>query len=407
MKLLTCEEKKINFQYALILGAYWMIFAVSQIFIVPILRNKGFDNSQIGILISIRSLSAIVVSPIIAGFSDKHPKVQIKYILLGLVGINIINTLVFKFAQLDYLQMIIVFIILGATTNTMPSLHSSMAVKHTEPGKRVFYSIGRGTGSISYAVIAALLGFMVGDSNLEISIDLQLILDIASIFFIITFPSYKVDEKILDGDNNSKAHSGLYLLTKYPNFTGFLVASAFLFVGYSMCNSFIIDIITSRGGDNISMGISSFILGAAELPTAIFFARMKNKFGIRTLLVISSVAALMKMMGLYFSQNVYHIYLSQLLQMFGNGMFWHVSVNYVNEIISPEDQVKGQSYTNIASTNIGAILGSVISGSLLVYFDIDALIIYGCICSFIGVVIMCVTVFTEKSVFVKSNITGA
>ena len=77
---MTTEEKRLNIHYSLILGAYWMIFAVSSIFIVPLLRLKGFDDSQIGILIAIRSISAITVSPLIATYSDRHPKRQLKYI---------------------------------------------------------------------------------------------------------------------------------------------------------------------------------------------------------------------------------------------------------------------------------------------------------------------------------------
>ena len=155
-----------------------------------------------------------------------------------------------------------------------------------------------------------------------------------------------------------------------------------------MCNSFMIDIIISRGGDNADMGISCFILGAAELPTAILFPVLRKKFGTKRLLEISAVFALMKMVFLYLSRNVIAIFFSQTLQMLGNGMYWPTSVYYVNEAISGKDQVKGQSLANIASVNVGAVLGSVVSGKLLSYFDIDAVILFGCGCSFVGVIFM-------------------
>ena len=394
---MTTEEKRLNIHYSLILGDYWMIFAVSSIFIVPLLRLKGFDDSQIGILIAIRSISAITVSPLIATYSDRHPKRQLKYILMLLLIINIINTFIFQFCHMNYMGAILIFIILGATTNTMPPLHSSMAMKFNENGKRLVYSIGRGTGSISYAVISLILGQFVSSDNYSASLYIQIGLDIFSLICIMLFPKYKVSDikevnNIKSKNKNVKeteiVHSNIYLIRNYKNFTVFLIASVFVFVGYSMCNSFMIDIIMSRGGTNADMGISCFILGAAELPTAILFPKLKIRFGTKRLLEISAVFALVKMLFLYMSPNVLCVFFSQTIQMLGNGLYWPTSVFYVNEVISGKDQVKGQSLTNIASVNIGAVLGSVVSGKLLCYFNINSVILFGCICTFIGVIFM-------------------
>lgn len=394
---MTTEVKRLNIHYSLILGAYWMIFAVSSIFIVPLLRLKGFDDSQIGILIAIRSISAITVSPLIATYSDRHPKRQLKYILMLLLIINIINTFIFQFCHMNYMGAILIFIILGATTNTMPPLHSSMAMKFNENGKRLVYSIGRGTGSISYAVISLILGQFVSSDNYSASLYIQIGLDIFSLICIMLFPKYKVSDikevnNIKSKNKNVKeteiVHSNIYLIRNYKNFTVFLIASVFVFVGYSMCNSFMIDIIMSRGGTNADMGISCFILGAAELPTAILFPKLKIRFGTKRLLEISAVFALVKMLFLYMTPNVLCVFFSQTIQMLGNGLYWPTSVFYVNEVISGKDQVKGQSLTNIASVNIGAVLGSVVSGKLLCYFNINSVILFGCICTFIGVIFM-------------------
>ena len=164
-----------------------------------------------------------------------------------------------------------------------------------------------------------------------------------------------------------------------------------------MCNSFMIDIITSRGGTNSDLGISCFILGIVELPTALLFPRLKVKLGVKRLLRISASFALLKMIFLYLSPNVLCIFLSQTLQMLGNGMYWPASVHYLTETIDSADQVKGQALTTIASVNIGAILGSSVSGKLLCYYSIDSVIMFGCICSFIGVIFMYLAMSKKSS----------
>jgi len=285
-----------------------MIFAVSSIFIVPLLRVRGFDDSQIGVLIAIRSISAICISPVIASFLDRYPKFQIKVMLLILLGINIVNTIIFQYVSLNFWGTVIIFIVLGATTNTMPSLHSAMAMKFNDKynQRKLVYSFGRGVGSVAYAVISLVLGMLVTESNYGLSLTIQIGLDVFSILVLLLFPSYVVGErqKAADAGKQKEAHGNLYLLKHYPRFTLFLIASVFVFVGYSMLNSFMIDVIVDRGGDSSDLGVSCFILGIAELPTALIFPKLKKKFGTRTLLNVSAVFATLKMIALYLSPNV-------------------------------------------------------------------------------------------------------
>lgn len=387
------SEVKLNVKYSVVSGLYWMICAVAGIFMVPILREKGMDNGQIGLLLSIRSLATLGISPFIASFSDKHPKVQLKYILMILAGINILNTIVFQFVSMSLWQLAVIMVILGGSSNTMPPLHSSIAMKFNKPGNTIVYSIGRGTGSVTYAFAALGLGYLVGDSHLYMALVIQIILDVATIISLIVMPCYDVEEgapsqEVLGHVKEKSAHTSMYLFQHYKFFTLFLFASAFMFVGYSMCNSFLIDVIIAKGGNNSHMGIANFILGISELPTAILFQRLKKKFGVYKLLRISAIFSLLKMVFLYFSPNVFWICASQVLQMLGNGMYWSTSVYYVNEVIPKEDIVKGQSLATIFSVNIGGILGTMFSGQLLNYFDVNGLIMFGCGCSLIGVFIM-------------------
>ena len=416
-------DRRLNIHYGIILGAYWTIFAVSSIFTVALLRTRGFDDGQIGILLALRSISAIVVSPLAASFLDRHPLFPIKNVLVCMLAVNVVNTLVFHYMELGYAATAATFVVLGATTNTMPSLHSSIAVKFQEGGRDLIYSIGRGAGSVCYALGSLALSTFVGESGYGLSLTLQLLLDVFSLIVIIFFPvcpgertgGLKEDASLEEvppriggeaemeagpkagGPAAGKVHSTWELITGSPRFALFLLASILIFVGYNMCNSFMIDIIVSRGGDNQDLGISCFILGMAELPTALFFPKLHKKFGTKFLLNVSSVFALLKMICLYLSPNVICIFFSQLIQMLGNGMYWHVSVCHVHETVSLQDQVKGQSLTTMASVNIGAILGSSVSGKLLCRFDIDDVIIFGCICTFMGVVCMAAATLGQRT----------
>ena len=95
------EEKKkgllgLQIHYAVIQSIYWIIQAIFMVFIVPLLRDRGFDNGQIGILLAVRSFTCIFFQPMVASFADRHVKtIPLKYIISIIVGISIVTTYLF------------------------------------------------------------------------------------------------------------------------------------------------------------------------------------------------------------------------------------------------------------------------------------------------------------------------
>jgi len=69
------KDLKFNIQYSNIHIFYWFILAASTIYVVPLLRVKGFQESQIGIILSAKYIGAIVSQVIISHFADKYSRV--------------------------------------------------------------------------------------------------------------------------------------------------------------------------------------------------------------------------------------------------------------------------------------------------------------------------------------------
>lgn len=390
------EETGLNLRFGVVCSLYWILWAASTVFLVPILRQKGMADGQIGFLFSVRSLAAICFSPVIASFLDRHVKIQIKYVLMLLAGLNILNVLFFQYTRPNFWQMVLIFVVLGGTTNTMLPLHSSLAMKFQKPGRTIQFNLGRGAGSVAYAVAALALGKMVGETNLNLAFTFQIVMDILTMLVLVRFPDYEAENASQTEKRQEEAHSNFYIIRKYPWFFLFLIASAFAYVGYNMCSSFLVDIIVDRGGNNADLGIASFILGMSELPAALFYRKLEKKFGICNLVMMSAVFGVIKMLAMYLSPNVFCICLAQTLQILGNGLYWQASVYYVKAVIPGADQVKGQSLTTVFSVNIGAILGSICSGQMLQYFDVNGLLLFGTLCCGVGVVIMGVSMRQSK-----------
>lgn len=85
-----------------------------------------------------------------------------------LAGLNILNVLVFQYTRPNFWQMVLIFVVLGGTTNAMLPLHSSLAMKFQKPGHTIQFNLGRGAGSVAYAFAALALGQLIGETNLHL-----------------------------------------------------------------------------------------------------------------------------------------------------------------------------------------------------------------------------------------------
>ena len=70
-------EKKLNFLYSSIHGAYWVYYGVISSFSSVFLLARGFSNSQIGIIIALANILAVIIQPYLADYVDRSGRTAI------------------------------------------------------------------------------------------------------------------------------------------------------------------------------------------------------------------------------------------------------------------------------------------------------------------------------------------
>lgn len=404
--------KMLNIHFSLLLGAYWMGTSVFGLFMVPILRGRGFADIQISQLIMLRGITAILFQPRLAAFADRHPRIQLKYIIVGMLCVAFVATFIFGHVNFGYWGTLVLFIFFGMSMQSMTSFHSAFAMKYVSSGKRVVYSVARGIGSVCYAVGAVLIGQLVEVFGNEFGLTLMLFIIAFGIVVALTLDDYKLTPEMLAAEGKGKkkeenqAHSNWYLLTHYGEYPLFLIAAMLVFLGYNLCNNYLIDVVTKLGGTAKHLGYANFVLGMVELPTALLFSKLKKRFSVQKLLCMAAFFQCLKMLGIYLAPNVWVLIGVQTFQMLGNGLFWSASVHYVNDTVDEVDRVKGQALTTIASTNAGNVIGASMSGRILTYYGIDNLVLSGVCTAAVGVVLMFVAMHlsTKKKMAKEADI---
>ena len=377
----------LRIHYALIQSVYWIIQAIFMVFVVPLLRERGFESGQIGILLAVRSFTCILFQPCVAAFADKHAnRIPLKYIISMIVAISLVTTGLFWKIRFGFLGSCIIFGFLGASITALSPLYNSLAMQYLEAGKDLKYSVARGFGSIAYALCCIVLGHIVDVSGVETTLLLQLWMLAFSLLIVVTFRTCPIPEQ--KNRVSDKPHSTWYVIAANKSYSIFLLASVFLFIGNNMTTSFLVDVVDKLGGTNVHVGYCQFVLAAAEFPMALIFMKLKRRIGTQNIMRICAVFILVKIIGILAAPNLPVLIGVHVFQMLGAGLYWSGSVYYVNENVEAADRVKGQSLVAIFSTGIGSGIGSLISGWVSKNYGIDTLICAGAVCAGLGVLAM-------------------
>lgn len=358
------SHRRLDWHYIAMQAGFWAMFAAIVAFQTPLLQTRGFTNSDIGLVIAVRCGAGIICQPLLGGFADRHPKIPLKAIVSASLGLSLLVGLVFTFVPMGLGGTLVIFLVLGGLEISAYPLMDAMAIQFISAGVPIRYSLGRGVGSLAYAITCVLLGLQVGRTGVESTLYTHAGLVVLVIVLCITYPTFQAQERP-KGTVAEKPQSVLSLLKSNPRFSLMLVAILLSITACLPMSNFLVNIIVDRGGTDADLGLGLFIMAAFELPTAFIFQRLLKKFGSGKLLLISMFFVVLKAGALLFTFNLTTVFLFQPLQMLGYGLFTPASVFFVDACVPPADRVRGQTVMMVASNGLGGVLGGMIGGPLL------------------------------------------
>lgn len=394
----TPSHARLNGHYILMQMGFWTMFAAICAYQAALLLARGFTNSDVGIIIAVRCLAGIVCQPLLGGFADKHPKIPLKWIVVASLGLSFCAAVVFLLHPMQMAGTLVVMFLMGGFEISAYPLMDALAIQYINQGVPIRYSLGRGLGSISYAVCCIFLGFQAGRFGVETTLITHAVLMVLEMAFIATFPTFCPDAAQLDLPDAArpKPQSALALLRSNPRFCKMLLAIFFGLTGILPLSNFLINIIQSRGGGTPDLGLALFIMAGFELPTAFLFQRLLRRFGSGHLLLMSLCFCAAKVLCVLLAPSLFWVYLSQPLQMLGYGLFTPASVFFVNESVPEGDRVKGQTLMMVASNGFGGVAGSLLPGVVLDLGGVNAMLLFCLACCLAGAALAYFTLRTPK-----------
>ena len=391
----TPSLRRLDGHYIAMQMGFWAMYAAVCAYQAALLQERGFTNSQAGMVIAVRCLAGIVCQPLLGGLADRRPDIPLRRI----VGLSLAVSLgagicLLLFPEMGLGGTLAVFAVLGALEISSYPLMDAMAVQFINEGMPIRYSLGRGLGSLAYAVVCVFLGLQVRHLGVETTLVTHAGLMALEIILVVTYPLFPAEAGT--ALKAEKPRSIPALLKYSPRFTLTLAGVLCGLTAVMPLSNFLVNIVESRGGESADLGVALFLMAGFELPAAVLFPKLMRRLGSRRILLLSMVFMLGKGAALLAARNLAGVLLAQPLQMLGYGLFTPASVYFVNESVPPADRVRGQTVMMVASNGLGGMLGSLLAGRLLDLGGVTMMLCF-CMASGAAAVVLCALAGTLNS----------
>ena len=402
-------EKRLNISNSCVQGTYWMVYAVVGSFASVFLLARGYSNSEIGVILALANVVAVVLQPMIADYADRSKKVS----LIGLIQIMAMVMLVLMAAlfvlQKKTLALSVVFLLLLAWHTSLQPLVNSLSFKLAESGYRINFGVARSIGSLFYSILCAVMGILVE----RFSVDIMPAGGVIVILMLMV--SLMVTKKQFDkakaqnlanssGEVAAELHTEaekieeINLATFLKNNKIFLVMNIGvlgLFFSNQVLNNYMIQIVTNVGGTSEDMGLILSIMAFLEIPVMVCVGALRKKFSCELMLKIAAIGFTVKIAFHYIATTVGMIYFAQAFQLISFALFLPVMVIFIDEVMRKGEAVKGQAFFTMMTT-VASIIGSLIGGVILDIGGPKMLTLIATIFTAVGAVILIMTVDKVK-----------
>lgn len=349
------------------------------------LLGEGFTNTEIGLLIGLAGAISTVMQPWVGGIVDRSERISLRSLSLWF-GVVMAGLSAVLLLSGNRVIVAVVYSVLRIILQVALPLVSAMGMESINRGSSLNFGIARGMGSIVYAVLTSITGFMTavyGSHVLTYEMVITCALFAAGIWI---FPSGE-DLPHEPETMEEMAAPGKAFFSRYPKFFLMLAGWTLSFTSYGLINNFLFQIMESKGGDSSSMGIALAISALSEVPTMFLFVELVGKLKSGTWMKISSVFFMLKVLGILVFSSIAGVYVVHALQMLGYALFAVASVYYVNCLMAEHDKVRGQAYMTMTTT-MGAVIGSTVGGVIIDAFGIQMMLIFAVVIAVIGMAIV-------------------
>ena len=364
-------------------------------FTAVFLQNKGMSNTLVGLAMGIGSVLSIAIAPVFSSVLENIKGITIKKLILIVYSVQYAVYLAMAFLNLPVFVILPTYMVMMSSVIAVTPLLSMICMNYASKGYDIDFGTARGFGSLSYAIGAVLLGQI---SKIWTPDYLALAFLASGLcMFLVLFSMPDSDIQVMDEknpDSKKKNRSSIfYVIKTYKVFFLFLLGFGIVYAGVSALGTYLVNIVTSLGGDTSLYGIALFCMAASELPVMAATGKLIKKFGSERLIAIAAVFYLFRNFTICLAPSIPILLIGMMCQGASYGLFTAVITNYVGSHLPERHGFAGQNLISIMSTGLGTSSGSILGGVLIDVFGFTGLKLFALALTVIGCFIMLAAAF--------------
>jgi len=366
---------KMNLIYLLIYGALACFYP----FLICYFQDRGLSYMEMGIVFAVVSITGVIAQPIWGFITDKYSSKRTIIIITMIVSALAVYSLII--AQSFYMIILSIILLLVFQSPVAP-IADAYSYEMIAQQKNMQYGKIRLMGSLGYAIVALVLGYIVKWFGVNSSYIMYSILMVMGVFVLLS-----IDFQDKNRQTVIRFHDVINLI-RDQKFLILLLSVVFANIAMGSNGSYISLLIHQTGGDVTQLGIVWFLVAISELPVFFFAARLISKYGELNLYMLGVFLLALR----YFLNSICDSYIQvlviQIMQGITYTFYLIASLEYLNQITL--SQMKTSAITlHAAATSIGGVIGNMGGGILLehvsifTFYKILAVICIICLCHLI------------------------
>lgn len=351
-----------------------MVYGIIGSFASVFMLAKGYDNMHIGMTLAAANVLAFVMQPFIADRMDTARGIKLidssVYMTLAMM---LIGAGYFIFAGGSFMLAATIVLILAVHALLQPGLNS-LAFRLSKSGIDVSFGIGRAGGSLGFSAVVAVIGTLVekkGVMVLPVSAEAACLLLIALLlltkntFLKMTRETAEKKPAALAGSADAEKAAApaesagaesetaaeqdderidlKEFIARNRYFFIMNLGVAGLFFSNAVLTNYMAQIAGNVGGTTEQVGRILSLMALLEIPTMLFYDRIRRHFSSVTLIRLASVGFTAKIAVCWIAGSVTLLFAAQFFQLIAFALMMPGMVYYINEIMSPGEAVKGQA----------------------------------------------------------------
>ena len=385
-------KRKLNLDYISIQVVFYLMMSVMCGYGAYLLLSIGYTSTATGILMSLGSILSLILQPIAAELADNSKRLNIFKLTIIISYASLITSIIAYFQRNVSLLTSATFVALNGIYCTLEPLNNSIPDIFQQHGYGVEFGVGRAFGSLSYAVIAIVMGFLTSKFPYTVVLVLDIISSILLVVvYTITNKHYNSLPAIEETTVKEERISFSEFLKRHKTFSLLSLALAGIYFGFTLSDNLIVLVINNLNGSTKDMGLIMGIKAFLEVPVIFLYDKIEAKFSTNSLLRLAACAFTLKALLFYLAKSTSLIYLAQLTQPFSLALMIPSLVSYTNRIMDKKEAVRGQALYIMAIT-IASTLSSSVGGKLADVYSVRTMLLVGLIVSIISTVCFCLLV---------------